>query len=168
MLRSLKDTQKPRRHVIIMNPEDERKRRRLYSQSDAHVCFITRLADKRLDLLVGLPHQENTVPLQDLHSCAALLKQTHAGHEQRLIHRTPKEKPFGEVSVHGHQTKSSWRENSSGRRWETKSSDRTELTQTWRRPLKLGFKHCDPVRCPGPVAENQSIYLYLMWQQMLT
>lgn len=61
-----------------MDTEDERKRRRLDSQSDAHVCFITRLADKRLNLLVGLPHQENTVPLQDLHSCTGLLEQTHA------------------------------------------------------------------------------------------
>lgn len=65
-----------------MNTEDERKSRRLHSQPDAHVCFITRLADKRLNLLVGLPHQENTVPLQNLHSCVELLNQTHAGNEQ--------------------------------------------------------------------------------------
>lgn len=51
-----------------MSTEDERERRRLHSQSHAHVCFVTRLADQRLNLLVGLPHQEDTVPLQDLHS----------------------------------------------------------------------------------------------------
>lgn len=53
--------------------EDERERWRSHSQSDADVCFIARLADERLDLLVGLPHQENAVPLQDLHSCAGLV-----------------------------------------------------------------------------------------------
>lgn len=70
-----------------MKTEDEREGRRLYSQSDAHVCFITRLADKRLNLLVGLPYQGNTVPLQDLHSCAGLLKINTI---TTLLHCTPK------------------------------------------------------------------------------
>lgn len=45
------------------------RRNRSYSQSDAHFCFITRLSHEPLHLFVGFSHQENTVPLQDLHSC---------------------------------------------------------------------------------------------------
>lgn len=46
----------------------DRKWQRLYSQSDAHFCFITRLSDEPLYLFVGFPRQKNTIPLQDLHS----------------------------------------------------------------------------------------------------
>lgn len=48
--------------------EKDRKRQWLYSQSDTHFCFITRLSDKPLYLFIGFPRQKNTVPLQDLHS----------------------------------------------------------------------------------------------------
>lgn len=50
------------------NTEDERRSGGLHSQSDAHVGFVARLAHQRLNLLVGLAHQEDAVPLQDLHS----------------------------------------------------------------------------------------------------
>lgn len=49
---------------------------RWHSQPDADFCFVTGLSDKGLNLFVGLPHQRNAVPFQDLHSCSSEVIQT--------------------------------------------------------------------------------------------